>query len=97
MISTRSTLRVNRFARSSRSPKHAGACFGLMEENSTTRSNSALSSGLNPLERLAYYLVRLGTYSAKQAARAAKDTWKNNYRSEELLPWRPRGTLSGAV
>ena len=28
--------------------------------------------GLNPLERLAYYLVRLGTYAAKWAARAAK-------------------------
>jgi hypothetical protein len=39
--------------------------LGLMDENSTTRSNSALSPGLNPLERLAYYLVSLGTYSAK--------------------------------
>jgi hypothetical protein len=43
-----------------------------MDQNSTTRSNSALSLGLNPLEQLAYYLVRLGTYVAKWAARAAK-------------------------
>ena len=68
-----------------------------MGENSTTRSNSALSQGLNPLERLAYYLVRLGTYSAKWLHARLKGKWENNYRSEELLPWRPRRTLSGAV
>jgi hypothetical protein len=53
-------------------PEARSGVLGLMDENSTTRSNPALSPGLNPLERLAYYLVRLGTYSAKWAARAAK-------------------------
>ncbi len=62
----RSTPRANRFSCFSRSPKQALACsLGLMDENSTTRSNSALSPGLNPLERPAYYMVRLGTYSIK--------------------------------